>query len=703
MAVVYRALDLKIPRVVAVKVLHRELMAFILRDRFLREVRTIAQLTHPHILPLYDADETGGWLYYVSPFMEEGSLRDRLARAGPLPVAEALELTRQIGGALAAAHAHVPRIVHRDIKPGNILLDGQHAFLADFGIAQVAVDNSGPTSEPLTEAGMAIGTVGYMSPEQIRGSLELDGRSDQFGLAVVLHEMLTGTPPDLLAREDALLQLEADHPQVHAPVVAALRRALAIRPNDRFPTITDFLSALAPAGIAEPPATRPTRIPRSPEPGDAAVTPSRRRLTILLALGFGLLAALAWLAPPVREVLTGLIHPTPAIDTTRYAVLPFVYDSGLAPLDERAALRDALGSRWLGITLVEELRESEMLAQHSGPGWTTNEALLSARGLGAGRFVRGRVSRVGDSLRVLAGLYDATAGGAQLSFGTARLPIQPGDTRAVFERMADRLLLRDGIPGDSSETAPGSRSLPAVQAFAVGTRALDEWNLPAADSGFARATRHDDDYVRAHLMLGLVRQWEGIEPGRWRSSAERAAAGRARLAPIDQLRADALLASAGNTAEGACGLWREITRQAPTDFQAWYAAGACQVGDSVVVPDRRSPSRWRFRSSYQAGLMALVHAYRLHPRLLVSYGVGGYSSLRDLFFVNPYKYRNGRTRDGGARLTAFPIWRGDSLGFTPEPAGVILPSGSGTREADQVALHQRRLLHQPRPMRQVLT
>src|SRR5512143_320529 len=190
MATVYLAEHLRHHRQVAIKVLKPELAASLGADRFLREIETAAQLTHPHILPLLDSGAAAGTLFYVMPFVEGESLRDRLTRERQLPLEDALQIAREVADALGYAHGH--GVIHRDIKPENILLESSHAVVADFGIAR-AVDQAG--GEKLTETGIALGTPAYMSPEQATGSRDLDGRSDLYSLGCVLYGMLAGGPP----------------------------------------------------------------------------------------------------------------------------------------------------------------------------------------------------------------------------------------------------------------------------------------------------------------------------------------------------------------------------------------------------------------------------------------------------------------------------------------------------------------------------
>jgi tetratricopeptide (TPR) repeat protein len=253
MATVYLAEDLKHRRPVAVKVLRPELAGALGPDRFLREIEIAARLDHPHILPLYDSGEAGGFLFYVMPFVEGESLRDRLMREKQLPIEEALQVAREVADALSYAHSR--DVIHRDIKPENILLSGGHARVADFGIARAITEAGG---ERLTGTGLAIGTPIYMSPEQAAGSQDLDGRSDLYSLGCVLYEMLAGTPPfsgplESMVRQHLTVNPPAVttlRPAVPPPVAAALMRVLAKTPADRFSPAAQFAEALRPTGTS---------------------------------------------------------------------------------------------------------------------------------------------------------------------------------------------------------------------------------------------------------------------------------------------------------------------------------------------------------------------------------------------------------------------------------------------------------------------
>ena len=245
MAMVFLAHDLRHERQVAVKVLRPEISAEIGAERFLREIKLAAGLTHPHILPVYDSGEADGLLFYVMPSMEGRSLRERLDRERQLPLDESLRISREVASALDYAHRH--RVVHRDIKPENILLHEGNAMVADFGIGKAL---SGRAN--ITQTGIAIGTPAYMSPEQASGDMELDGRSDLYSLGCVLYEMLTGEPPFTGVSPQAIIAKRFVSPipsvrvtrDVPERVDAAVTRALARTPVDRYPTAAEFAEAL---------------------------------------------------------------------------------------------------------------------------------------------------------------------------------------------------------------------------------------------------------------------------------------------------------------------------------------------------------------------------------------------------------------------------------------------------------------------------
>jgi serine/threonine protein kinase/Flp pilus assembly protein TadD len=256
MATVYLATDLRHDRRVALKVLHPELSSALGPDRFLREIKLVARLNHPHIVPLFDSGEAGGHLYYVMPVVEGETLRDRLLREGQIPVDESLQIVRGIASALD--YAHRQNIVHRDIKPENVMLQDGEALVMDFGIAKAL---SAASTDTLTQTGMMVGTPAYVSPEQAAGEAVIDGRSDQYSLACVLYEMVSGRKPFLGATAQAVLSkrfsdpvpsLRSVHSDTTEEVEVAVTRAMQKEPEKRYAKTMDFAKALVATHLTTP-------------------------------------------------------------------------------------------------------------------------------------------------------------------------------------------------------------------------------------------------------------------------------------------------------------------------------------------------------------------------------------------------------------------------------------------------------------------
>jgi serine/threonine-protein kinase len=298
MSTVYLARDVRHDRHVAIKVLRHELAAAVGADRFLAEIRVTASLQHPHILPLFDSGSADGLLWYAMPFIEGETLRSRLSREGRLPVDEAVRLVREMADALE--HAHTQGVVHRDVKPENVLLQGGHALVADFGIA-LALEQAG--GERLTRTGIALGTPQYMAPEQAAGERAIDARADVYALGAVLHEMLVGQSPFSASSRAAVLWRVKNEPATAlathridvAPFLdAAVQRALAKRPEDRFSSAVAFAAALTvpaggPAPVAALGAGPSTELP---EPARDSNRPSGRRMVSARAAMYAMAATL---------------------------------------------------------------------------------------------------------------------------------------------------------------------------------------------------------------------------------------------------------------------------------------------------------------------------------------------------------------------------------------------------------------------------
>ncbi|HET9294804.1 MAG TPA: protein kinase, partial [Gemmatimonadales bacterium] len=359
MATVYLAEDLKHRRAVAVKVLRPELAATLGPERFAREIEVAARLQHPHILGLLDSGEAAGFFYYVMPYVEGETLRDRLARTGELPVHEAVRLLGEVADALAVAHR--AEVVHRDIKPENILLAGRHAMVMDFGVAKAVTEASG--RQQLTTAGVALGTPAYMAPEQATADPHLDGRVDIYALGVLGYEMLTGQPPfhglnpqQTLAAHvtQAPVAVGQRRPGLPPALEHVVMRCLEKRPADRYQTADELVAALeplaTPSGGMTPTHTQPIQ----------ATAP---RTSPRLAYGAGaavIVAVLAWLGwrathrePPAIGV-TNLRQVTrEAEPEIHVAISPdgheVAFESGY-PGHTHIVVRDVSGGRPLSLT-----------------------------------------------------------------------------------------------------------------------------------------------------------------------------------------------------------------------------------------------------------------------------------------------------------------------------------------------------------------
>jgi len=485
MATVYLAHDLKHKRQVAVKVLLPDLAASVGGERFLREIEIAARLQHPHVLPVYDSGQAGDLLYYVMPFVVGESLADRIRRDGPLPRAEALRITREVASALD--YAHRQEIVHRDIKPANILLSEGHAVVADFGIAR-ALSVSGGAG--LTQAGMAIGTPSYMSPEQAFGDGDLDGRSDIYALGCVLYEMLSGQPPytgktaqSIIAKavSGAVPQL-AKRQQDLQPVLA---RMVAKDPDDRFQTGQEVVSAIEALGGT---AQRRTNLPLA---------------FGVVALVAVLLAVFLWLRPPSG--------PTPVrADAAVIAVLPFsTRGPAVAVLGE--GMVDLLATNLDGVGGIRIADPAAVLQRWRKRGDGDEVDLDAARAIGrdveASAVLVGSVVEAGAEVRLRGQLVGV--GGQDLASAIASGPSD--SILALVDTLSLRLLReiwrsRDTLPS-VRVAAISSASFEAIRHYLAGAQLARRAVWDSAITEFNRAVEEDSTFALAHVQLVNAYGW----------------------------------------------------------------------------------------------------------------------------------------------------------------------------------------------------
>jgi eukaryotic-like serine/threonine-protein kinase len=490
MATIYRARDLRLHRTVAIKVLRSEVAQAVRVERFLREIEVASRLQHPLILPIFDSGSTESsnvpFLWYAMPYVEGESLRERLVREKQLPPDDAVRIACDVADALASAHAR--GVVHRDVKPENILLSGGHAILADFGIAQ-ALRAAG--SERLTETGIAIGTPGYMSPEQAGDGDRVDGRSDLYALGCVLYEMLAGQPPfvastaqGVLARHavDPVPSLRTLRPSVPVELEAAIERVLRKVPADRFATAEAFAHAVRTAATAR--SSRPRR----------ALAYGAAALLLVVALVGAL-----WL----RQ--RGAARATAAPREPSVAVLPL---NNLTADPHDAALADGMTDELIAV--LASVGKLRVIASTSAFAFRNSriDVRRIADSLRVAYIIEGGVGKVGSRLRVQVRLVDGHDGSARWSETYDRelkdvFQVQDDIARSVAQELDVQLV---GLTATQRLRHQTSN----VAAYEFYLRGSDPV-LMRSDSGlrlaadmFSRATAADSTYAAAYAGLARV-------------------------------------------------------------------------------------------------------------------------------------------------------------------------------------------------------
>jgi len=529
MATVFLARDLQLPRTVAIKLLDPTVTSSIGVERFLREIEITARFQHPHILPLIDSGRDGRMVYYVMPHVSGESLRERLVREQRLSVAASVNIARDVADALA--YAHEQGVVHRDVKPENILLSGGHAIVADFGIAR-AVENCAncPPDGELTIAGAPIGTPAYMSPEQAEGRAA-DGRSDVYALGCVLFEMLTGRPPFVAKSARAIMTQHVTtpppalgelRPGIPAGVAAAVERALAKEPAERFPTareLADVLqvlsatevlvhatpsegagtpvpAALAPAGAA--PATPGVATPPPAEPAGRG-----SRLLVFSAV-LAVLALTATMLLPHRQAPRGAPVARRAASIAVMPLENYSSDEGAAFLSE--GLTEEIIAQLARIRGLKVISRTSVVAV-SGKGLTVPQI---ADTLGVGNVLEGSVQRAGDRIRVTLQLIDAADAHLWAESYERDLKDAIALRREIAQKVVTALAL--AVPGvDPGERTERTQTSPAYDAYLRGSYWLTRTSpdgLDQAIRAFEDAVRADSTYAPAYAGLSsALRQW----------------------------------------------------------------------------------------------------------------------------------------------------------------------------------------------------
>jgi serine/threonine-protein kinase len=487
MATVYLAEDMKHHRQVAVKVLDPGLAQTLGAERFLREIQTAANLRHPHILPVFDSGEADGFLFYVMPHVRGESLRGRLARERQLPVEDAVQITREIADALA--YAHREGVIHRDVKPANIMLEEGHAVLADFGVAHAVAEAK---NERITRTGTSLGTPAYMSPEQAAGEEGLDGRSDQYALGCVFYEMLAGHPPFPGAQVEAVLRkhlteeppkITRARPAVAEAVAEVINRALAKSPADRFRTAGEMAAALA--STTAPIRERPKRGP----------TPLRVALGLCVLVA--VVSGLWWMLEGPE--MGG--HPE---GRPRVAVLPLANLSGL---EEDLYFTEGIHGQIL--TQLSKIGSLDVISSTSAREYRDSPKNLRTIGeeLRARYIAEGDVLRAGDMVRVNLQLIDARED-IHLWADSYDRPLSVENLLAIQTEIAQAIAsaLRAALTPEEEEEL---QKLPTdnLEAYDCYLRGRYFWHqrllagFDSAISYFNQAISLDPDYARAYAAL----------------------------------------------------------------------------------------------------------------------------------------------------------------------------------------------------------
>jgi serine/threonine protein kinase/tetratricopeptide (TPR) repeat protein len=652
-ATVYLAHDTRQDREIALKVLDNALASALGAQRFLQEIRITSRLQHPHILPIHDSGEWNGFLYYVCPFVAGESLRARLDREKQLSIEECVRLTCDVASALG--YAHSKGVIHRDVKPENILLSDGHALVADFGIARTMDIHTG---ERLTSSGLIIGTSQYMSPEQASGEREIDFRSDIYSLGCVLYEMLAGIEPFVGPNVQAVIAQRFTHaprpvstfrPAVPDYLVKVLNRALAISPADRFQSMKELEAAL---------------------PTDPGTTTERRRPGRQLRdfirtrsgkLAIGAIATLAIIvtagALSGKTNLRGLFARAPQLDSSLYVVLPLLDGTGGVSEEGRQSADHiyAAMQNWSGLPVVPDRRVHDAI-ESSGYPTTVPQALERAKAVGAGRMVWGTLNSPTGRLQ----LWDVQSG------RTLR-EVAYVDSLGAANNVVN--LFRDPAwPSEADAALGNTKSFAAWQAYGRAQASLKNWDVVSALADFDRAAGSDNQFVSARLWSAQIRSWmedqTSADSLAWRRDAVFAATHDSTLSRTEALLARALSAMAAADFANACTEYRKLVTLDSTEFIAWHGLGKCEMLDETVVRSGRSPSGFVFRTSYADAARNFARALELDAR---AHAVVSFSEMQRVLVTSPTKIRVGTDPVTRQRYAAYPVLDRDTIAYVPYP------------------------------------
>ncbi len=515
MANVYLADDLKHERKVAVKVLRPELAAALGAEQFHNEIKIAAQLTHPHVLTLIDSGDADGFLYYVMPYIEGESLREKLAREGELPINEAVRILRDVVDALSEAHAK--GIVHRDIKPDNVLLTKQHALVTDFGVAKAVSEAAGHLQSSTDD--VAIGTPAYMSPEQVAADPHVDHRADIYGVGAVAYELLTNRPPFLGADSHEILSAhmtdtpeavsqyrESVPPELEQIVMQCLEKNAA----DRWQSAEELLQQLE--GLVSP--TRGM----TPAPVDRSAR--RRWMMAGAAAAAGVIVAVIAVVASLQRGINASLHPD------RVLVAVFENQTGDSSLDPLGAMAGHWITQGLQrsavvqvVPWIEAQQASEYVASEAAAGNVRNRITALAEETGAGTVIFGAYYRRGETIQYQVEVTDVTGGQSRGAVGPEIAPLDSPDD--AIEPMMQRVLGLLAVSFDQrlATAARGVSEPPTLEAYQAFDEGLQLYLVSAHDANaiphFYRAFALDTSFVIPLFYATLIHnnnaQWTEVD------------------------------------------------------------------------------------------------------------------------------------------------------------------------------------------------
>ncbi len=585
MATVYLAEDLKHHRKVAVKVLRAELSETVGPERFVREIEIAAGLTHPHILPLYDSGEADGFLFYVMPYVEGESLRERLAREGELPISDAVRILKEVADALAKAHAQ--GVVHRDIKPDNVMLADRHALVADFGVAKAISEATG--RHAITTAGVALGTPSYMSPEQASADPHIDHRADIYAFGAMAYEMLTGAPPFTGSSPQQILAAHVTEPAtpvttrratVPAPLADLVMRCLEKKAADRWQSADELLTRLE--GIATP-SVGMTPTDTRPVSAVSAVSPKLGRRAGM-AVAAVALVFIGWFA-------LGRTGGATALDENLVVVLPFrVVGSADQVADLREGMVDLMATFLTGEggtpmsadpgTVISAWRRE---VSSDREDLDEVQAIELARSLGAGLVLTGAVVE-SDARLVLRGSLASVDG--RVASVQANVEGPADSALALLPRFVGQLLARTAGIG-AEQSANLTASLPALRAYLRGQVEYRSARYSEAVNRFTEALETDTNFALAGVGLVKANGWSATAGGRVYAIGQRAAwRGRDDLGTKDRAIVTAVMGTNGPDPDNGATLLRareEAVRIAEDRSEAWYFLGDSYMHDGNLL------------------------------------------------------------------------------------------------------------------------